>query len=133
MRRAVTLIELMVIFSITIILVGMLGVPIISLCGGAFPDYSEGVRSGVIYKVSKKGFIWKSTEAEMNLGGMSADANGQVMVNTFRFSVRDEAVRKAIEEASNSGKRVTVHYHQYGIRPAQIDTKSVVDKVEYIH
>ncbi len=133
MRRAVTLIELLVILAITMILVGILGVPIISLCGGAVRDYSEGVRSGVVYKISKRGLIWKSYEGEMNLGGMSADANGQMTANTFRFSVRDDALIKKIEEASTSGKRVTLHYDQYFVRPMQIETHYVIDKVEFIH
>lgn len=99
--------------------------------GGAFPHYSDGERTGVVYKISHKGFIWKSYEGEMNLAGMATDANGQVFPNRFEFSVTDSDVFKRIEEASRSGKRVTLVYNQYGIKPISISTDYVVTDVKF--
>ena len=59
---------------------------------------SEGERTGVIYKISKCGYFWKTWEGEMNLGGMSAMSAGKGgSVNIWSFSVVDpELVRRLI-------------------------------------
>jgi hypothetical protein len=118
------------IFFVIVILALVIGV-ITSIVGGAFPHYSDGERTGVIYKISHKGFIWKSYEGAMNLGGMATDSNGQVVPNRFEFSVIDTEVAKRIEEASRSGKRVTLVYNQYGIKPIKISTDYVVTDVKF--
>ena len=77
------------------------------ICGMA---YSEGTRSGVLTKISKKGFVFKTYEGEMNIGGIS-DGQGTIMPSTvFRFSVNDRDVYKKLE--SLQGQRVTVRYRQ---------------------
>jgi len=130
MRRGFTLIELMIAIAFVLILATIIIVPLVGLFGGAFSNYSDGDRTGVVYKISHKGFIFKSWEGEMNLGGMATDGNGQVVPNSFKFSVKDDAVVKQIQAASTAGKRVTLHYHQYGIKPITIDSDYVVDEVK---
>jgi prepilin-type N-terminal cleavage/methylation domain-containing protein len=132
MRKAFTLIEILVVTAIIFIFLSVIGGGLISLFGGAFPHYSDGSRAGTVYKISNKGMIFKSYEGEMNLGGMAADANGQMTVNTFRFSAKDPTIVKQIEAAANSGQRVTLHYNQYLIKPITIDTEYVINKVETI-
>lgn len=124
-----TLIQFLIITAWVAIALLIVGGVVVGFFGGAFPNYSDGERSGTVYKISHKGMIWKSYEGEMNLGGMATDANGQATANTFKFSVRDPAVVEKINAASVSGKRVTLHYTQYLIKPVKIDTEYVVNDV----
>jgi hypothetical protein len=110
----------------------IMGMVITTFTRGAFPNYSEGERSGTVYKLSHKGLIFKSYEGEMNLGGMAADANGSMVANTFQFSVRDPAVVAKINEAATSGKRVTLSYTQYAIGPVTLSTPYVIIGVKGI-
>lgn len=96
-----------------------------------FPNYSVGDRTGVPTKVSKKGFIWKSYEGSMNIGGASADSNGVMVPSTWAFSIEDPDVVKAVNAAAEKAARVTVHYHQYGAKPIRLDTDYVVDGVRF--
>lgn len=129
MRRAYTLIELLIVVAIIMIVLGVVITPIVGLFGGLFPNYSDGERTGIVYKISKKGMIFKSFEGEMNLGGM-ADASGIAVPNKFEFSVYDESVVKKLELASQSGKRVTVRYSQYWMKPIRIDSEYVILEVK---
>lgn len=77
------------------------------ICG---MTYSEGSRSGVLTKVTKKGFIFKTFEGEMNVGGFS-QGDGTIMpASVFYFSVRDKEVYYQLEELQ--GNKVVVHYKQ---------------------
>lgn len=131
-NRSFNIMQAIVITGIAFVAISIVGGVCISFVGGAFPNYSEGERAGTVYKVSKKGLIFKSYEGEMNLGGMSADANGQVTANAFKFSVQDPALIVQLDEAAASGKRVTMKYHQYFIKPLKIDTPYVIEEVKFI-
>ena|SRR2546423_1620807 len=48
--------------------------------------YSEGSRTGYLLKFSKKGYVFKTYEGELNLGGMNAQ-NNSVMNNMWDFTV----------------------------------------------
>lgn len=72
--------------------------------------YSEGKRSGVLIKVSRKGYIFKTYEGELNSGGIS-QGDGTIMPNAmFKFSVSEESVFKKLEDLQ--GKKVVVDYKQ---------------------
>ena len=129
MRHGVTLIELLICFAIIVIVLVAAGGGILSIFGGFMPNYSDGERAGTVYKLSHKGMIWKSYEGEMNLGGMAADANGTMVPNRFVFSVTDPEIVEQINQASTSGNRIMVHYHQYLVKPMKLETQYVVDKV----
>lgn len=66
-------------------------------------SYSEGERAGVVQKFSKKGWVCKTWEGELNMvvlpGGLP---------EKFLFTVWDEAAAASINR--NVGKRVTLHY-----------------------
>jgi len=102
---------------------------IVRACGGLFPNYSIGDRTGVATKVSKKGFIWKSYEGSMNVGGVAADSNGQMVPVAWAFSIQDPKVAEAVNAAAEKAVRVTLHYHQYGLKPISQDSSYVVDGV----
>ena len=129
MRHGFTLIELLICMAIVLIVFAGFGGGIVGVFGGCMPNYSDGERSGTVYKLSHKGMIWKSYEGEMNLGGMAADANGSMVPNQFAFSVTDPEVVDQINLAATSGNRVTIHYHQYLVKPMKLETQYVVDKV----
>ena len=72
--------------------------------------YSEGTRSGILTKVSKKGYVFKTYEGEMNVGGFS-QGDGTIMPATiFKFSVPDKSVYDKLE--SEQGHKVVLHYKQ---------------------
>lgn len=72
--------------------------------------YSEGTRSGILTKVSKKGFVFKTYEGELNIGGFS-QGDGTIMPSTiFYFSVNSEEVYKKLEALQ--GTKVVVRYKE---------------------
>ncbi len=88
---------------------------IIAVCLAAFyficgMIYSEGTRSGVLTKVSKKGYIFKTYEGELNVGGLD-QGDGTIMPMTvFKFSIEDEKTYKKLDELQ--GRKVILHYNQ---------------------
>ncbi len=77
------------------------------ICGLA---YSEGTRSGILTKVSKKGYIFKTYEGEMNVGGFN-QGDGTIMPATiFKFSVTDDDVYHTLD--SLQGKKLVLTYKQ---------------------
>ena len=92
---------------ITLLIVIVAGFITVFICG---LSYSDGTRSGILTKVSRKGYVFKTYEGEMNVGGIS-DGQGTIMPSTiFKFSVRDENVYRKLEDVQ--GKRVRVRYKE---------------------
>lgn len=91
--------------------------------------YSEGNRAGRLIKFSKQGFMFKTYEGEMNLGGVSNAANNSMMMNyMWDFSVTDQAVADSLLRLE--GRDISVHYKEkMGKLPWRGDTKYIVDKV----
>jgi hypothetical protein len=85
--------------------------------------YSDGTRSGVIQKFSRRGWLCKTQEGELALyaGGLSPQI--------WRFSVRDAGVGAEIEK--DVGARVQVHYTEHPGVPSTCfaDTRYFVDRV----
>jgi hypothetical protein len=98
-----------------------------------FGNYSEGVRAGVVVKVSKKGFLFKTYEGQLNLLTFGASRSQNMIAETFDFSVpsNETDVIKVLEEVSLSGERVSLHYvEKYMTFPWRGDTKYLIIKVE---
>lgn len=72
----------------------------------ALLEYSDGVRSGLLNKLSSKGLICKSYEGYMMIG----DGN-VINPEIFRFTVKDQSVVKQL--SSSLGKVVSLEYKQY--------------------
>jgi len=91
--------------------------------------YSEGNRAGRLIKFSKQGFMFKTYEGEMNLGGVSNAANGSMMMNyMWDFSVENDVVADTLLKLE--GRDIRVHYKEKLAKlPWRGDTKYIVDKV----
>lgn len=92
--------------------------------------YSEGTRTGTLIKISKKGYVLKTYEGQLNLGGFSTGDDG-VVGNIWNFSVSDERVFRKLQELE--GKQVTLHYDEINrAMPWQGDTNYFIELVEEV-
>ena len=86
----------------------------------------------MLTKVSKKGYIFKTYEGELNIGGLN-QGDGTIMpLFLFKFSVNDKAVYDSLER--NQGKKVVLHYKQI-IKNFfwQGESDYFVHQVTYVH
>ena len=84
----------------------------------------EGIRSGVVVKLSYKGRISKSWEGQLMLGGVHSGA-------TWDFSLdpsdpRTPSLAKALQAVELSATPVTLKYQQHFIGPWSTDTNYLV-------
>jgi hypothetical protein len=124
---------IIVLVGVFIVIVGVMLLGTIGYPTGAFKNYSNGSRVGVVTKLSNKGFIWKSWEGEMNIGGFrnSTDSNGNsnIVANIFAFNIESPEVVKKIQEAMQTGDRVELVYRQWGLKPITISSRYVITEV----
>jgi hypothetical protein len=93
--------------------------------------YSEGDRAGVVSKLSKKGYVFKTHEGELNVGAQGQVGNMSNNLWQFTIAGGDEKLTKDIEDAMTSGKRVKLHYEQRYMKFSWMgDTEYFVTKVE---
>ena len=90
-----------------------------------YANISEGTRSGVIVKISKRGAIFKTYEGQMDLGSFGAVQDANQLSQTFNFSVekgKDELIEE-LEAVSLSGERVQIRYKEkYAVLPWRAET-----------
>jgi len=111
------------------VLLGFIGVVLFSYYG----VYSEGVRAGMVLKISKKGTLFKTYEGQLDLKSFGAVNSKNQLSQTFEFSVRDKNVEliEKLEEAALEGTRVRLRYQEkYIALPWLGDTKYFVIAVE---
>ncbi len=72
--------------------------------------YSEGNRAGRLIKFSHKGYVFKTYEGELNLGGINTINGGVLMNNIWLFSVANPAVADSLSQFE--GKDIVVHYKE---------------------
>ncbi|GAB4001694.1 hypothetical protein GCM10028807_58480 [Spirosoma daeguense] len=95
-------------------------------------SYSDGERAGTISKFSRRGFVFKTYEGVLNVGGFSGET-GSLTPQYFDFSVKDEAVANQITNAVKTGQRVTLHYEEKILKfPWNGETKYYISAVEII-
>lgn len=95
--------------------------------------YDEGVRAGIVLRISKKGMIFKTYEGQLNLETFGALKGASPIMEAFDFSVEgdEEAVLTELQEVALTGERVNLHYiKRYVIFPWRGDTKYFIVKVE---
>jgi hypothetical protein len=99
-----------------------------------FGYYSDGTRVGSLVKLSRKGYIFKTHEGQLMVGGMS-DGTGTFNSTTWDFSVDDDnkSAIEALNLSQRTGQRVSVHYEEKFFHlPWNGDTKYFVVSVELI-
>ncbi|MEI8137221.1 MAG: 6-phosphogluconate dehydrogenase [Bacteroidota bacterium] len=77
------------------------------VCGMA---YSEGTRSGILVKVSKKGYVFKTYEGELNIGGINQGEGTIIPLTVFKFSTTKKQVYDSLE--NYQGRKVVLKYRQ---------------------
>ncbi len=97
-----------------------------------FGNYSDGTRAGTIVKLSHKGYVFKTLEGQLNLGGLTQES-GSPASSLWDFSVsKDDAqLVKDLEDANLNGRRIKLYYKEkYYTLPWRGDTKYFIYKVE---
>jgi hypothetical protein len=95
-------------------------------------SYSDGERAGTISKYSRRGFVFKTWEGVLNVGGFSGET-GSLTPQYFDFSVKDDSVAQRINQAVKTGQRVTLHYEEKLVKlPWNGETKYFVVGVEVV-
>ena len=89
--------------------------------------FSAGDRAGYVQKFSRKGWVCKTWEGELAMVNIPG-----TMPEIFRFSVRDDAVAKQIEQ--DMGRRVSLTYEQHRGVPTSCfgDTEYFVTSVRSV-
>jgi hypothetical protein len=87
-------------------------------------SYSEGERAGILQKVSRRGWVFKTWEGELAMTTVPG-----VAPVLWDFSIRDHAVAERMRDAI--GHRVVLHYSEHRGLPGSFygDTNYFVDEV----
>ncbi len=88
--------------------------------------YSDGERAGTLYKFSHKGYVFKTYEGEMIIGGSNPMLINEQ--NKWIFSVAEDSVAKKLISAE--GRYVRLHYKEkLRTLPWRGDSRYIVDKI----
>ena len=132
MRNMNFLIKIVITIGLAITVIGFIWFLFIMPITGVFYGYSDGQRTGDIYKFSKKGIIWKSWEGEMYLGGLVSSGQGNLEMEKFYFSIPEtEEIEKMeliekIKKCAQERLRCNIVYKQWFISPIKIGSSYVV-------
>ena len=99
-----------------------------------FGYFSDGTRVGSLIKLSRRGYVFKTYEGQLQVGGMT-EGTGSFNSSTLEFSVDgdNEVVVNALNEGMKTGQRVSLHYEEKFFQlPWNGDTKYFVVSVELI-
>jgi hypothetical protein len=89
--------------------------------------FGEGVKSGELNYVVRKGYVFKTWEGKMIQRGTKE----MMMSNEFVFSIKNDSIAHILEQ--NSGKCFDLHYKEYlGVIPWRGNTKFIVDRVDKV-
>ncbi len=90
--------------------------------------FGEGVKSGELNYVVKKGNIFKTYEGKLIQSGLRSKAPGTVSSYEFEFSVTNDSIANVL--MNNSGNYFDLHYKEYkGAIPWRGFSKYIVDKI----
>jgi hypothetical protein len=73
--------------------------------------FGEGVKSGELNYVVKKGYIFKTYEGKLIQSGFRSRTPGTIQSYEFEFSVGDKRIAEKL--MLSSGKEVELHYKEY--------------------
>ena len=90
--------------------------------------FGEGVKSGELNYVVKKGNIFKTYEGKLIQSGFSSKTPGAIQSYEFEFSVVNDSIANVL--MSNSGNFFDLHYKEYkGSLPWRGYSEFIVDKI----
>jgi hypothetical protein len=90
--------------------------------------FGEGVKSGELNYVVKKGNIFKTYEGKLIQSGLRSKAVGSVQSYEFEFSVTNDSIANVL--MNNSGNYFDLHYKEYkSTLPWRGFSVYVVDKI----
>ncbi len=90
--------------------------------------FGEGVKSGQLNYVVKKGNIFKTYEGKLIQTGYGSKMPGTIVSNEFEFSVTNDSIASVL--MNNSGNFFDLHYKEYkGSLPWRGFSKFIVDKI----
>ena len=92
-----------------------------------YGNFSGGERVGKIIKISKKGYVFKTWEGQLN--------TGEIQQGMWEFSVKktNDQVLEDLSNAMKAGSRVSLYYDEkYISLPFLGDTKNFITKVEVL-
>ena len=90
--------------------------------------FGEGVKSGELNYVVKKGNVFKTYEGKLIQSGFRSKAAGTVQSYEFEFSVLDDSIANVLMQ--NSGSYFDLHYKEFkGTLPWRGFSPYIVDKI----
>lgn len=90
--------------------------------------FGEGVKSGELNYVVRKGVLFKTYEGKLIQAGLRSRAAGTVQSYEFEFSVEDKSVAEQL--MLQGGQVVELHYKEYfGVLPWRGFTRFIVDSI----
>lgn len=91
--------------------------------------YSDGTRAGDLIKISKKGYVFKTYEGQLKLGGIDLKNQDEGLSDTWSFSVTDDKIYEQLEKLQ--GQKVVLRYKQINkAMPWQGDTDYYIYEIE---
>ena len=90
--------------------------------------FGEGVKSGELNYVVRKGNVFKTYEGKLIQSGLRSKAPGTISSYEFEFSVADDSLANIL--MNNSGNYFDLHYKEYkGSIPWRGFSPFIVDKI----
>ena len=90
--------------------------------------FGEGVKSGELNYLVRKGNIFKTYEGKMIQSGFRSQSPGSIQSYEFEFSVTNDSIASVL--MNNSGKYFDLHYKEYkNTLPWRGYTRYIVDKI----
>ena len=90
--------------------------------------FGEGVKSGELNYLVKKGNVFKTYEGKLIQSGLRPGTSGSVQSYEFEFSVEDKKIAETLMR--NSGKVLDLHYKEYhSTLPWRGFSKYIVDSI----
>lgn len=93
--------------------------------------YSDGNRTGLLQKFSRKGNLFKTYEGELVLNSLTSSSTMPLSAEKFYFSVDKQAVSNKL--MGMEGQKVIVHYEEKkGVLAWRGDSNYIVDSVRLV-
>ncbi|HNM32763.1 MAG TPA: hypothetical protein PKM51_08415 [Chitinophagales bacterium] len=93
--------------------------------------YSEGSHAGLLLKFSQNGYVFKTYEGEINMGGINPLPGNTIANNIWKFSVKEDSIANILKQ--KEGQMLRLHYKEkIKSMPWQGETNFIVDGVDVV-